>query len=313
MGPLARLPLHPLLLAAYAVLFVYAANISEVLPADLLWPLAVALAGAAVRAGCLRRCSTATCAGEHCWPAPSCWPSPSSATSARSWTKRSSVSPCSSWPGPAFIVAVGRLRRERERSSPAGHRPRSTSSAWSCWRSRWSPSCPPRRAAPRAPRRVSPSAATSSPKRPDCPSATSTSWSSIATAPTGPSTSASASRTTSTRELDAAGFSVIPGARANYRATDFSLASMLSMDMLDDLTESVGRESGDRTPARAQAGRPRSRAVPARQRLSLLPPRCLVRADAQQPHRRRGARLGQDHRVRTDPARCHHPAGRWSG
>ena len=30
MGPLARLPLHPLLLAAYAVLFVYAANISEV-------------------------------------------------------------------------------------------------------------------------------------------------------------------------------------------------------------------------------------------------------------------------------------------
>ena len=43
MGPLARLPLYPLLLAAYAVLFVYAANIDEVLPADLWWPLAVAL------------------------------------------------------------------------------------------------------------------------------------------------------------------------------------------------------------------------------------------------------------------------------
>ena len=55
MGPLARLPLHPLLLAAYAVLFVYAANIDEVLPPDLVLPLAVALAGcrggaAAVRA-----------------------------------------------------------------------------------------------------------------------------------------------------------------------------------------------------------------------------------------------------------------------
>ena len=48
MGPLARLPLHPLLLAAYAVLFVYAANIDEVLPADLLGPLLVALGAAAV-------------------------------------------------------------------------------------------------------------------------------------------------------------------------------------------------------------------------------------------------------------------------
>ncbi len=50
------------------------------------------------------------------------------------------------------------------------------------------------------------------------------------------------------------GFQVIPGARANYRATDFSLASMLSMNMLDDLTASVGRVSNDRTPARAKLG-----------------------------------------------------------
>lgn len=54
--------------------------------------------------------------------------------------------------------------------------------------------------------------------------------------------------------LEAAGFDVVEGARANYRATDFSLASILSMEMLDDLTESVGRESGDRTPARARLG-----------------------------------------------------------
>jgi hypothetical protein len=53
-------------------------------------------------------------------------------------------------------------------------------------------------------------------------------------------------------DLQAAGFQVIPGARSNYRATDFSIATMLSMDLLDDLSASVGRSSGDRTPARAR-------------------------------------------------------------
>ena len=56
-------------------------------------------------------------------------------------------------------------------------------------------------------------------------------------------------------DLEAAGFQVIPGARANYRATDFSLASMLNMRFLDDLTAIVGRESDDRTPARAKIAR----------------------------------------------------------
>jgi hypothetical protein len=46
------------------------------------------------------------------------------------------------------------------------------------------------------------------------------------------------------------GFQVVPGARSNYRATDLSLASTLNLRYLDDLTEFVGRESGDRTPAR---------------------------------------------------------------
>jgi hypothetical protein len=53
-------------------------------------------------------------------------------------------------------------------------------------------------------------------------------------------------------DLEAAGFQVIPGARSNYRATDYSIATMLSMDLLDDLTTTVGRESADRTPARAR-------------------------------------------------------------
>src|SRR3954467_7893581 len=47
---LSRLPLHPLLLAAFAVLSVYAENLTEVLPVDLggpLGPLARAVLGAA--------------------------------------------------------------------------------------------------------------------------------------------------------------------------------------------------------------------------------------------------------------------------
>ncbi len=52
------------------------------------------------------------------------------------------------------------------------------------------------------------------------------------------------------------GFQVVPGARANYRATDFSLSSMLSMRMLDEYSVTPGRESGDRTYARSRLARP---------------------------------------------------------
>jgi hypothetical protein len=52
------------------------------------------------------------------------------------------------------------------------------------------------------------------------------------------------------------GFQVYPGARANYRATDFSLASMLSMAMLDEYSITPGRTSGDRTYARSRLERP---------------------------------------------------------
>ncbi len=52
------------------------------------------------------------------------------------------------------------------------------------------------------------------------------------------------------------GFQVVPGARANYRATDFSLSSMLSMRMLDEYSVTPGRDSGDRTYARSRLERP---------------------------------------------------------
>jgi hypothetical protein len=45
------------------------------------------------------------------------------------------------------------------------------------------------------------------------------------------------------------GFEVPVNSHANYRATDFSLAATLNMSYLDHLSEEVGRSSGDRTPA----------------------------------------------------------------
>lgn len=45
------------------------------------------------------------------------------------------------------------------------------------------------------------------------------------------------------------GFQVPERSHANYRATDFSLAATLNMQFLDNLTETIGRTSGDRTPA----------------------------------------------------------------
>jgi hypothetical protein len=45
------------------------------------------------------------------------------------------------------------------------------------------------------------------------------------------------------------GFQVPVNSHANYRATDFSLAATLNMQYLDNLTREVGRDSGDRTPA----------------------------------------------------------------
>ncbi len=52
--------------------------------------------------------------------------------------------------------------------------------------------------------------------------------------------------------LGTRGFQVATGSHANYRATDFSLAATLNMSYLDDLTVRYGRDTADRTPARAK-------------------------------------------------------------
>ena len=51
--------------------------------------------------------------------------------------------------------------------------------------------------------------------------------------------------------LETRGFQVVADSHANYRATDFSLAATLNMTYLDYLTETIGRVSGDRTPAQS--------------------------------------------------------------
>jgi hypothetical protein len=52
--------------------------------------------------------------------------------------------------------------------------------------------------------------------------------------------------------LRSQGFQVPSNSHANYRATDFSLAATLNMEFLDDLTRDVGPDSADRTPAQAK-------------------------------------------------------------
>lgn len=252
MGPLARLPLYPLLLAAYAVLFVYAANISEVLPSDLLWPLAVALAGAAVLlAACVvlyrdvRR--GALLAGAIVLAFAFFGHVGSQLDEEVVGESVQLVA----WA--AFILAVGLLAR-RVRTSLGGITtslnvfglvllvitlvtiiPSETSRA--------------ARASQGEP--VSGDIIAEASRLPERDIY-------LLVFDRYGSDQAIAERfgieNDIYRELRARGFSVIPGARANYRATDFSLASMLSLGMLDDLTESVGRESGDRTPARARLG-----------------------------------------------------------
>jgi hypothetical protein len=49
--------------------------------------------------------------------------------------------------------------------------------------------------------------------------------------------------------LEDQGFHVPSSSHANYRATDFSLAATLNMRFLDELTDEVGPNSNDRTPA----------------------------------------------------------------
>jgi hypothetical protein len=250
MGPLARLPLHPLLLAAYAVLFVYAANIGEVLPADLVAPLLVALLGAAVvlavcalvfrdvRRGALLASALVLAVAFF-----------GHLESQLDEEVLSESMQLLAWS--LFIVAVGvyawRARRSLGNVTAALNAFGLALVAITLFT-----------IVPAETGRVARASQGE---------------------PIGDDIVAEATRLPERDiyflifdrygsdwaieerfglkndlypDLVDAGFQVLPGARANYRATDFSLATMLNMEMLDDLTESVGRVSEDRTPARAK-------------------------------------------------------------
>ncbi len=252
MGPLARLPLHPLLLAAYAVLFVYAANIDEVLPAELLWPLLIALAGAAVvLALCallyrdLRRAALLASAivlavaffghlgsqldeavvGETVQLL--AWAAFLAVAGIYAWRARASLPGVTSAFNVFGLVLVGIalvtiIPAEASRATRASEGERIGDDIIA--------------------------EATRLPER-DIYFLVfdryGSDWS---------IKQFFGLENDIYDKLAERGFQVLPGARATYRATDFSLASMLSLNTLDDLTDSVGRESSDRTPARAKLG-----------------------------------------------------------
>ena len=253
MGPLARLPLHPLLLAAYAVLFVYAVNISEVLPADA-WPaLAVALGGGAV--------TLAVCALLY------------------RDARRGALTASALILAFAFFGHVGSELDEEVVTQPvqllawAGVVALVAVAAWRMRGSRLANVTAALNAfglvlvlislvtiVPAELTRAT-RASQGEPASDDV----------IAEATRQPerdiyflvfdrygSDWSIAERfgieNDLAADLEDAGFAVVPGARANYRATDFSLAAMLNMDTLDDLTETIGPASDDRTPAREKLG-----------------------------------------------------------
>ena len=250
MSTLARLPLHPLLLAAYAVLFVYAANIDEVLPRDLVWPLTQALVAALivlavaslllrdVRRGAVVATAVVIVVGYFGHVASSVVDLGVSepvllalaagvivlAVTYAILAKGSLPRVTTALNAFAIVLVVfslitivpfetGRVARASEADTSAGE---------------------PVGEATKHPQRdiylmvfdrygsdwsIRERFGIENDLYPD---------------------------------LEAAGFQVIPGARSNYRATDYSIATMLSMNLLDDLTTTVGRDSGDRTPARAR-------------------------------------------------------------
>jgi hypothetical protein len=251
---LARLPLHPLLLAAYAVLGVYAANVSEVLPRDLLAPLAVALVGAAlalVLAGLLYRdlrrgavLAVAVVAAAGYFGHASGW--------LGGWLGGVGLGEPVALGLAAGFVILGGTYAAMARGSLA--RLTAALNAFGVMLVALALLAIVPFEAERAVR----AAALDPPSGDSAITATrdpdrdiyflvfdryGSDWS---------IRERFGIESDLLPDLEETGFQVVPGARANYRATDFSLAATLSLRLLDDLTASVGRASADRTPARAR-------------------------------------------------------------
>jgi hypothetical protein len=252
-GPLARLPLHPLLLAVYAVLFVYAGNIDEVLPGDMVGPLVTATLAVwlVLGVGLLlyrdsRRSAVLTTALVLTF---------AFFGHAAELIDDEVVSEALQlmlWAG--FVIAVGLYAwRARESLAPVTAALNAFGLAL-----------------------IVISLATIVPAE----------TARVARASEGEDISNSATITASRRperdiyflvfdrygsdwsleerfgidndlypDLEAAGFQVIPGARSNYYASDFSLAATLDMRLHDDIAESIDGPSTDRAPVRERLAR----------------------------------------------------------
>ncbi|CAN5823357.1 hypothetical protein BH23CHL8_BH23CHL8_24660 [soil metagenome] len=254
MDLLSRLPVHPLLLSAYAVLGVYAANASEVLPRDLLGPLAVALGGAAlalVVAGLLYRdarrgavLSVALVVAAGYFGHVSGWLS--------GWLGGAGVGePVTVGLAAGLVILMG-MYAAMARASLA--RVTAALNGFGIVLVALAlmvivPFEAQRAVRAAALERPPDDSAITATRHPDRDiyflvfDRYGSDWS---------IRERFGIENDLLPDLEAAGFQVVPGARANYRATDFSLASMLSLRLLDDLTASVGPASADRTPARAR-------------------------------------------------------------
>jgi len=252
MGPLTRLPLHPLLLAAYAVLFVYANNVSEILPEALWWPLAVALGlGAATLAICALLYRDPRRGGLLASALVLAFAFFGHAASQLEETPLDEPVQLVVW---GFVVAGVAVYAWRAR----GSLPTVTSAlnVITLLLVLFTlvtivPAEMGRAARSSEPVPISEDVIAEATRVPNRDiyflifDRYGSDWS---------INERFGIQNDIYPDLEAAGFQVIPGARATYRATDFSLASMLNMTTLDDLTESIGRVSKDRTPAREKLG-----------------------------------------------------------
>lgn len=247
-----RLPLHPLLIAAYAVLFVYAANISDVLPSDLLWPLTIALAAAALillvcglvfrdlRRGALVATAIVVAFAffghvgalldTDAISEPvqlALWVVAIVAVAVYAIRARGSLESVTAMLN-VFAIALIAISLVTIFPAETGRAARASADAPATGESM--------------------AEATRLPDR-DIYLIIFDRYGSDASI-----MERFGIQNDLYPKLEAAGFQVVPGARASYRASDFSIAAMLSMQTLSDLTESVGRASDDRTPARERLG-----------------------------------------------------------
>jgi hypothetical protein len=245
---LARVPVHPLLFAAYAVLFLYAANLALVLPVDVEAPLARSLAGAAVVwAACslllrsIRRGAIVATAAVIAFYA---YGHAAPVLTERGLDERAQLV---AWGILMVAVLVYAIRARG--SLPGATRSLNVAGIALVLIASWSIVPYEVNRAGRSAVQIAPTAFAKTTLTPNRDI-----WFFIF--------DRYGSAEALQRRFDITdndmyqwlrdqGFQVPEHPHANYRATDFSLAATLNMEYLDGLTKAIGPVSGDRTPAQS--------------------------------------------------------------